>query len=145
MRKLLFLILILFYSTYIFSQTKPDTVYVYFGKANQKNFKGDISQKYTFIDNYKYHKREDTERILFFINDEKFLFDKDLHRVDTCNINLLRNVPLRSLKYLSAIRVKLKSVYFFKKDVFDKIYLLEPRGDRILKYEVAWITDLLVD
>ena len=40
-------------------------------------------------------------------------------------------------------REETKDIFFFKNGIFKKIYILKPYGDKYLKYDVVWITDLI--
>lgn len=126
-----------------FAQQRQDTVYIYFDKLSEDKYESDAVSKGSKIIN-KYRRREDDGHIYFYISDELFIFNKN-NKADTLDITFSDNISFRDMDYLNTIREKLKSKYFFKKDVFEKVYLLEIKRNNIIKYDVTWATDIIVE
>ncbi len=130
----------------LFSQSEKETAYLLFD-TNEKE-KCEISIEQTHKNKkekgliQKYRKEKIRDRITFYICEESFLLDKK-SKIDTCNYKNLSKIKFETLETLKSKRKTLKSKYFFKNSVFNKIYLVEKQKSIIIKYPVIWNSDLI--
>lgn len=132
--------LIFFSYVSIFSQTEKETVNVFF--SNEKaTCKIDVEQTHKnkkgldFIEKYK--KEYFKNKIVFNICDEKFIFDFNKQKKDTCSIKNLKKINIKNLDYL---KKKYKNGKEFKHHTFKQINIIEKISDnKIVKYySVYW-------
>ena len=135
--------LLLCISSAAVSQTQKDTVHIFFDRLSDEQY-----NTYTPSGDYdsinKYRKRVNSDYIYFYIANELFTFNKN-KKPDTLGTDYLNNIELVSIDYINNVRQKVKHIYFFKKDVFKKIYLLDKQEGIILRYEVSWASDLIIE
>ncbi len=132
-----------------FSQSKKETVYLFFDSANNEKCKVEVefsSDNDGKLDGYslikKYRKEVYKKNITFYICKESFILDiKD--KIDTCSTKYLNKIHFDTIETIEKKRVASKHINVFKNSVFQKIYIVEKLKDKIIKYPVIWTTDLV--
>lgn len=129
-------ILIFMISLKLFSQSKKEVVHILFDKYNKEKCKINIEQTYrnkkgiSFVE--KYRKEKKNNKIIFNICDEKFIFNYEKQKIDTCTIKSLNRFNVKSLDYLKS---KYQKGRDFKHHIFEKINIIEKISDKkIVKY-----------
>ncbi|OAZ03618.1 hypothetical protein [Flavobacterium succinicans] len=140
--------------SFIYSQNlKADFDNFYRGENEREKPK-----KYILFENENSTKQksEDKKVTYFYIEKERFVFNKGRHKIDTCSIRILKKIKLESTGNLEEEEVNYfrKKVEKFKKKTnqkvpksmpisrihkYLKVYILEKTdNDKIIKYEVDW-------
>ncbi|SFN59506.1 hypothetical protein SAMN05444143_1324 [Flavobacterium succinicans] len=140
--------------SFIYSQNlKTDFDNFYRGKNEREKPK-----KYILFEkeNSTKQKSEDKNVTYFYIEKERFVFNKERHKIDTCSIKILKKIKLENSGNLQEEEVNYfrKKVEEFKKKTnqkvpksmpisrihkYLKVYILEKMdNDKIIKYEVDW-------
>ena len=134
-------ILMFLFSTNLFSQTKKEIVYLLFNSNNKEKCKIDIEQTYenkkgiSFVK--KYRKENKKGKIIFNICDEKFVFNYEKKKRNTCTVKSLIKFNIKNLDYLKNKYQKGKK---FKHHTFEQINIIEIiSNNQIIKYSnVYW-------
>lgn len=124
-----------------FSQSKKEVVYLIFDKNNTEKCKITVEQTYenkkvkSFVK--KYQKEKKNDKIIFNICDEKFIFNYENQKRDSCKIKSLNKFNIKNLDYLKNKYVKGKE---FKHHTFEEINIIEIiSNNQIVKYyNVYW-------
>lgn len=136
------MILVFVYNSY--SQEEKEVIYLLFDEKSKEKCKIYVEQNYennkgiSFVKRYRSKKEKDN--IIFYICEEIFYLDKR-HQIDTCNFKYLQKIKFETLKAMNQKRKNSK--YAFKNSVFKKIYLVENKNDKVIKYPVIWNTDMI--
>jgi hypothetical protein len=124
-----------------FSQSKKEVVYLIFDKNNTEKCKINVEQTYenkkvkSFVK--KYEKEKKNDKIIFNICDEKFIFNYENQKRDSCTIKSLNKFNIKNLDYLKNKYLKGKD---FKHHTFEQINIIEIiSNNQIVKYyNVYW-------
>ena len=140
-------IIIILLSVVMHSQTsKKETIHLLFKHASLTTCKISSEETLANIDGtenvLKFRKKVGRSGILFYICEESFKFDR-IGTIDTCDVKNLKSIKFETLHTLETKRNAVQGKVFFKNSIFDKIYLVEVHGDKIVKYPVVWNTDLI--
>lgn len=145
--------LILLVTINLISAQKKENDYFTFYKGGDKYLK---PLKYVFFTiKAGDAKTEKGRKIFFDIDSERFVFDKDKHKIDTCSISFLNKVKLESVTKLRDNEVifyknEIIKTEIYKKTGFShpfpitnvhpyfKVYVLEKIDEKLIKYEVDW-------
>lgn len=148
--KLYLTILMTFFFGHIIGQSYDD----YF--SLQKNGKKYLKPiKYVFFDPKKDKMETSENNLYFYIKNERFLFLKKKHNIDTCNIKYLKKIRLSDAGTLSKeefqfYKNKIKNDDYWKQKKinppmpivrfhpFFKVFIVKKQKNKILKYEVNW-------
>ena len=128
--------------TYTDAQEKRDIAYLPFHKDSLVKCEIEDGDG-NLLNPSKYRKLSIQNISFFYICDELFKL-KSKKRIDTSSVNSINNIKYWTLDEMNAKRDSLKNTYFFKKDVFKEIYLIEPYEDKVIVYPVIWYTDLVM-
>ncbi|AYN06109.1 hypothetical protein [Flavobacterium sp. 140616W15] len=146
-------LIILLTINFIINAQKKESDYFTFYKGGGKYLK---PLKYVlFIPKEGNVKTEEGRKKIFKIGSERFVFDKDKHKVDTSSVRFLNNIKLEKTTKLRDNEVvfyknEIKKTEIYKKSGFSypfpitkvhpyfKIYLLEKTDMKLIKYEVDW-------
>lgn len=145
--------LIILFSINLINAQKKESDYFTFYKGGDKYLK---PIKYVlFITKEGNAKIKEGRKIFFMIGSERFVFDKDKHKIDTSSISFLNNIKLENTTELRGNEVvfyknEIKKTEIYKKSGFShpfpisgvhpyfKIYILEKKEMKLIKYEVDW-------
>ncbi|RAV27417.1 hypothetical protein [Sinomicrobium soli] len=128
---------------FAFSQkTEKETIYILFDIANKEKCEVEIEGKGIQRIN-KYRISKSMDNTFYYICDEIFVPKKG-GEVDTCSVKNLKKIDIKNIDYLIDVKKK-KTESFFKNSIFKKIYFIEPHKDYLMKYEVSWATDLIIE
>lgn len=143
MRKIIYLF-IYFIFLNIYSQEKKEEIYLFFNNSNNKKCKIEVEYSHdndSKLDGYnmvkKYRKEQKKNRVIFHICDEKFFFNPKEQKRDTCSINSLKKLNIKSIDY---VKKKYQKGNDFKYHLFKQINIVEKISDtKIVKYfDVYW-------
>lgn len=131
-----------------YSQDTKETVYLLFDQFSEDLCQIQVEQTYNNPKGIeklkKYRKETKRGKTVFHICDEKFLFDPQKQKKDTCIIKSSKEFNFTELDY---IKEKYQNGQDFKHHVFEEIIILERVSDTkfIRYYDVYWCCEWTIE